>query len=242
MLKIDLGGITVGIDNKYDYIEKLASDYLTDTAPDFTVTVTEEEIDRERDMSEYKNLSRAYFESVVAYRHIAEVLPTCDAFVFHGSVLAIGGKAYIFTALSGVGKTTHTRLWLSEFANECHVLNGDKPVLRYKDGKFYACGTPWRGKEMYGIHQTLPLGGIAFLERGKENSAEKISVDSALKRLALQVYKPKERRAAISSLMLMDKVLKQVPLVKLKCNMNPDAAHVARAALVDGVFKEVDSL
>ncbi len=242
MLKIDLGGITVGIDNKYDYIEKLASDYLTDTAPDFTITVTEEEIDRERDMSEYKNLSRAYFESVVAYRHIAEVLPTRDAFVFHGSVLAIGGKAYIFTALSGVGKTTHTRLWLSEFANECHVLNGDKPVLRYKDGKFYACGTPWRGKEMYGIHQTLPLGGIAFLERGKENSAEKISVDSALKRLALQVYKPKERRAAISSLMLMDKVLKQVPLVKLKCNMNPDAAHVARAALVDGVFKEVDSL
>ena len=238
MLNIDIGGISVGIDNKYDYIEKLASDYLTDKAPDFTVTVTEEEIDRERDMSEYKNLPRAYFESVVAYRHIAEILPTLDAFVFHGSVLAMGGKAYIFTALSGVGKTTHTRLWLSEFADKCHVLNGDKPVIRYKDGVFYACGTPWRGKEMYGIHETLPLGGIAFLERGEENGAFPISVSDALKRLAVQVYKPKDRMGAIASLSLMDRALRELHLVRIECNMHPSAAHVARRALENHEFTE----
>ena len=236
MLKIDIGGITVGIDNKYDYIEKLASDYLTDAAPDFTVTVTEEEIERERDMSEYKNLSRAYFESVVAYRHIAEVLPTLDAFVFHGSVLAVDGKAYIFTALSGVGKTTHTRLWLSEFSGKCHVLNGDKPVIRFKDGQFYVAGTPWRGKEMYGVHETAPLGGIAFLERGAENKSFGINTSDALSRLIPQVYKPKNRLAVIKTMSLMDRLLKEVALVRLECNMHPEAAHVAKSALV---FKEL---
>lgn len=241
VITIDIGGIYAAVDNKYEYIAMLAADYLTDERPDFTVSVDMNEISLEREKSEYKNLPDAYFESIVAYRKIAEILPTMDAFVFHGSVLAYGGKAYILTAKSGVGKTTHTRLWLSEFGENCHVLNGDKPVIRYKDGSFFACGTPWRGKEMYGIHETLPLGGIAFLERGKTNRTYRISVSEATQRLAVQAYKPRERMAAIKSLLLIDRVLSEVSLVRLECNMEPDAAHVSRAALVDGIFSEVEN-
>ncbi len=233
MIKIDIGGISVGIDNKYEYISSLAQDYLTDAEPSFTVRVGKDEIDKERSISMIE-APDAYFEAIVAYRHIAEILPTMDAFVFHGSVLNLCGKAYIFTAKSGVGKTTHTRLWLSEFKDECHVLNGDKPVIRYKDGAFYACGTPWRGKEMYGVHQTAPIAGIAFLERGAENRAFGISTGDALSFLISQVYKPKERLAVVKTMSLMDKLLKELPLVRLECNMNPEAAHVARAALERG--------
>ena len=240
MISIDIGGISVGIDNKFTYMEKLAADYLTKEEPVFTVSVTDAEINDERERSEFKGLPDAYLESIVAYRKIAEVLPTLDAFVFHGSVLAFGGKAYILTAKSGVGKTTHTRLWLSELGDECHVLNGDKPVIRFKDGEFFACGTPWRGKEMYGIHETLPIGGIAFLERGGENRAYRISAGDALARLAVQVYKPKDRTAAIRSLSLMDRVLRGVPLVRLECNMDPEAARVSRAALAYGIFNGDD--
>ncbi len=236
MITVDIGGIAIGIDNKYGYIAELADAYKTEEQPLFTVAVTAEEIEDERERAEYKGFPNAYFESIVAYRKIAETLPKLDAFVFHGSVLAVGGKAYILTAKSGVGKTTHTRLWLSEFPDECHILNGDKPVIRYKDGVFYACGTPWRGKEMYGIYETLPIGGIAFLERGELNKSYKISLDAALKKLAVQVYKPKERTAAIRTLSLMDRVLREVPLIRLECNMNPEAAHVARAALISGEF------
>ena len=238
MITLDIGGIAVGIDNKFEYFERFAREYLIDKTPDFTVSVTPEEINEERIKSELANAPDAYFETIVAYRKIAEILPTKDAFVFHGSVVALGGKAYIFTARSGVGKTTHTRLWLSEFEGECHVLNGDKPVIRYKDGVFYACGTPWRGKEMYGIHETLPLGGIAFLERGEENGAFPISVSDALKRLAVQVYKPKDRMGAIASLSLMDRALRELHLVRIECNMHPSAAHVARRALENHEFTE----
>lgn len=237
MISIDIGGITVGIDNKYDYVKLLAADYLTDAPALFTVRATEKEIAEERARSEV-NTTDAYFESIVAYRNIAETLPTMDAFVFHGSVIKYGDKAYIITAKSGVGKTTHTRLWLSEFSDACYVLNGDKPVVRYKDGAFFVCGTPWRGKEMYGVYETAPLGGIAFLERGVENKSYEISTADALSKLILQVYKPKNKLAVIKTISLMDRLLNEVPLVRLECNMNPEAAHVARAALVDSLFSE----
>ncbi len=235
MTTIDIGGITVGIENKYTYFYEFAKDYLTDRTPEFTVSVSDEEIEAEHLVSEV-SAPDAYFESIVAYRKIAEILPRYDAFVFHGSVIKYGDKAYIFTAKSGVGKTTHTRLWLSEFEQECHVLNGDKPVIRYKDGKFYACGTPWRGKERYGIYESAEIGGVAFLERGVENKAYKISKSEALTRLAVQVYKPKDRISAIKSMALMDKVLGNLPLVRLECNMDTSAAYVSRNALVNGVF------
>ncbi len=237
MIKIDIGGICVAVDNKYGYIERLASEYLTDASPAFTVRASAEEIADERLKSEV-DASDAYFESIVSYRNIAEVLPTLDACVFHGSVIKYGEKAYIVTAKSGVGKTTHTRLWLSEFEGDAYVLNGDKPVVRYKDGKFFVCGTPWRGKEMYGVYETAPLGGIAFLERGAQNRSYRINTSDALSRLIPQVYKPKNRVAVIKTMTLMDRLLKELPLIRLECNMDPEAAHVAKSALVDSVFTD----
>lgn len=239
MITIDIGGLAVGIDNRYKYVEELAKDYVTDAVPVFTVSVTDGDIEEEHRKSGV-NATPGYFESIVAYRKIAEILPKHDAFVFHGSVISYEGRAYILTARSGVGKTTHTRLWLSEFGEKCHVLNGDKPVIRYKDGKFYACGTPWRGKEHYGVYETAELAGIAFLERGEENRAVGIEISDALTRLVIQVYKPKDRISAIRTMALMDRVLREVRLTRLECNMQSEAAHVARAAMVYGDYGEND--
>ena len=230
MIKIDIGGISIGIENKFEYIERLSENYLTEDEPVFTVLASFEDMEKERESSGI-NAPPWYLESIVAYRNIAEMLPKLDAFVFHGSVLALDGKAYIFAAKSGVGKTTHTRLWLSEFSDECYVLNGDKPVIRLVGDEFFVAGTPWRGKEGFGVHETLPLGGIAFLERGEENSASRMSISDALTRIITQVYKPKDKTAARRTMVLMDELLRKTPLVRLVCNMNPDAAHTARAAL-----------
>ena len=196
--------------------------------------VTDEDIGEERELSG-TDYSNGYYESIVAYRKIAERLPEFDAFVFHGSVLSVGDeKAYIITANSGVGKTTHTRLWLSEFQGEAHVLNGDKPIIRIIDGKTYACGTPWQGKENYGCNEILELSGISFLERGEVNRARDITPTEAVTRFMSQIYLPKSNLAALSKTMrLADKVIRGTHLVALECNMNPEAAHVCRAALLN---------
>ena len=232
MITIKIAGIPIGIDNRYEYVRNLAAEYLTDDEPSFTVSATDGELDEERARSEME-FGNGYLESIVAYRKIAEMLPRYDAFVFHGAVLNHGGLAYAFTARSGVGKTTHTRLWINEFGDNTHYLNGDKPVIRIIDGQPYASGTPWRGKEKYGVNEVASLQGIALLERGERNAAAPIDATIGMLRLMSQIYLPADKEALRLTMKLADRVIRSVRLIELKCNMDPEAAHVARAALID---------
>ncbi len=229
MITVELAGISVGIDNRFKYVEHLVRDYVTDKAPEFTVSASDEEIERERTQSG-PQFPDGYLESIVVYRAIAERLPAYDAFVFHGAVLSLDGLGYAFTARSGVGKTTHTRLWLRHFADRCHYVNGDKPIIRFIDGTPYAFGTPWMGKENYGTNERVPLVGIAFLERGITNSAYPIDADTVSSKLLSQMYVPRNRLMAVRLLSLCDRILDTVKLVELKCNMEPDAPTVSAAA------------
>ena len=137
------------------------------------------------------------------------------------------------TARSGVGKTTHLSLWLKEFS-DVHILNGDKPILRCIDGVIYAAGTPWRGKEGYGINEMLPLKGIAFLERAEKNSAERVKPDSAVLPLISQIYVPHGAGAG-KVLSLANKIVTTVPAFRFKVNMDSEAAHVARKAFLNNI-------
>lgn len=232
MIRIKLADITIGIENKYTYVEQLCSDYLTDEEPLFTVSATEEELLREREANEIKT-SRGYVESIVIYRKIAERLPAFDAVVFHGAVLNYCGSAFLFTAKSGVGKTTHTRLWLSRFGDKVHYLNGDKPIIRLIDGKPYVFGTPYKGKEGYGVNESAPLCGIVFVERGEVNETFSIAPEQAVLKLVTQLYVPKRGTEAVKALSIADSLIGGVRLVGLRCNMDIEAAEVAHRALID---------
>lgn len=232
MITVKIANLPIGIDNRYEHVAIQAREYLTDQEPLFSVSVSEEDIDEER-RSSGTDHPRGYYESIIAYRKIANKLPDYDAFLFHGCVMELNGKAYIITANSGVGKTTHTRLWLSEFGDEVSIINGDKPTVRIIDGVAYASGTPWKGKEGYGKNTMKPIAGIAFLSRSEVNRASEISTENAVTRFMSQIYLPRKNPIALAKTMhLADKVIRGVKLVMLECNMNPEAAHVCRAALV----------
>ena len=232
MIIISIANLPIGIDNRFDHIQYIAKDYISDEAPLFTVSVSDGDIEKEREISG-TDYPKGYYESVIAYRKIAERLPEFDAFLFHGCVIELNKKAYIITANSGVGKTTHTKLWLSEFPSEATILNGDKPTVRIIDGTAYACGTPWQGKEDYGKNEIVPISGIAFLTRAEKNRASEITPSEAVTRFMSQIYLPKKSRINLAKTMrLADAVIRDVRLVSLECNMEPEAAHVCRRALV----------
>ncbi len=237
MITIKIADLPIGIDNKYDHIKESSIDFLTDEAPVFTVHASDTDIERDKALIEEPNAPLAYVEKISVYRHICERLNEFDAFLMHGSAIELNGKAYIFTAHSGVGKTTHTRLWLSEFGDEVSVLNGDKPIIRFFDGVPYACGTPWQGKECYGKNAMLPIGGVAFLSRALKNTACKMKPSDAVSRVVSQIYLPKSSPIALAkTLRLIDSMLRTVTLVDLHCNMEKDAPAVCRAALVNSDF------
>ena len=239
MLLLSLAGLTVGIEHRFGYLPAMCADYLAPegSEPQFTVCPTQAELDAEGALSE-PHFPDAYLESVVAYRQIAEVLPHHGAMVFHGAVVVLDGRAYAFTARSGVGKTTHLSLWLKAFGERAYVLNGDKPILVWKDGKAYICGTPWKGKENLGEGGILPLSGIGFLHRGEKNETYPLSAADALSPFLMQVYMPKDGAALLETMALCDKVLTSVPLLSMHCNMEPEAATVAERGFRALIEKE----
>ncbi len=222
MTIIEIAGVRVGIKNRYKHIERLCRDYIVEGEPEFVVSADEADIEKER-ASSCEDFSPGYLESTALYRKIAEVLWRYDAFVLHGAVIAVDGAAYAFLARSGVGKTTHTRLWLDMLGERAGYVNGDKPVIRIIDGKPYAYGTPWRGKEGYGENIAVPLSGIALLRRGEVNTAAPVAVGDAVTPFLSQIYLPKAAGGAVRVLALADTVLSSVKLIEVYCNIEPDA-------------------
>ncbi len=231
MIKIKIAELIIGIDNRFDHIVHLSGDYLCDGEPAFTVSATDDELVKEAGHQDTE-CSSGYLESIVVYRKIAEQLPHYDAFVFHGAIISYDGHGFVFTARSGVGKTTHTRLWMSEFGDKASYVNGDKPIVRFKDGVPYAYGTPWRGKEGYGANTSVPLEGVAIIERGSENIAYVIDKKDCAVKIMTQTYIPKSPVAAALTMKLLDRLLSSVKLVRLECNMDPEASHIAKRILL----------
>ena len=84
-----------------------------------------------------------------------------------------------------------------------------------------------------GKRGTLPLSGIAFLARDKENSYSKITSSDALERFMGQMYiNSLDGMSAIRTLRLADKILSDTPLYEFRCNMDVSAAKMAAEAFL----------
>ncbi len=157
-----------------------------------------------------------------------------DGMMLHSSAVVVDGKAYLFTADSGVGKSTHTRLWLDAFGERAYILNDDKPALRREDGVWYAYGTPWSGKHDISVNARVPVAGIACLSRAAENRIEPFGGTAAIGAILKQLNRPRMPEARIKLLELLDQLIREVPVWHLACNKEPQAAQVAYAAMSKG--------
>lgn len=162
-----------------------------------------------------------------------------DGLMLHSSAVVVDGKAYLFTANCGVGKSTHTSLWLKVFGDDrAFILNDDKPVLRLEHGVWYAYGTPWSGKHGINRNVKVPLAGLCVLNRGEINEIAPFSGVEAIRAILAQTPKPKDAESRVLVLDLLDKLITQVPVWKLKCNMNPEAAVVSYEAMSGEKWEE----
>lgn len=152
-----------------------------------------------------------------------------NGFFLHASAIMLNGKAYLFSAHCGTGKSTHTAKWVRLFGAE--YLNDDKPALRNIDGTWYAYGTPWSGKHDLSAPVGVPLGGIAFLRRGDKNIITKMGALDALIQLMPQTIRKLSQQQMDQLLPLVDKLLHEVPVWQLTCRNDDDAAFVSHAAM-----------
>ena len=170
---------------------------------------------------------------------LAEYMATGDFFaagllahqgvMLHASCVAYEGQAVCFSAPPGVGKSTHTEKWVRLFGAE--ILNDDKPALRRQEDGWYAYGTPWSGKHDLSARKGAPLRAVCFLFRGTENTVQPITPAQALPLFLSQTVFRLTRHRAEWLLSLADKLLSEVPLYRVTCANEDDAAHVVRDAL-----------
>ncbi|MBQ6387654.1 MAG: hypothetical protein IJH96_03430 [Ruminococcus sp.] len=154
------------------------------------------------------------------------------AMLIHSSALVYKGKAYLFSADSGVGKSTHTRLWLQAFGDCAHIMNDDAPVVRLFDNEILACGTPFDGGSGIALNETYPLGAIVFLERGEENNVRVPDTKEVIRRLYFQTAHFVGAKDAEAMLHNFDVLLGRAEFYVLSCNTDVSAAHTAYRAIV----------
>lgn len=154
-----------------------------------------------------------------------------SGFLLHSSAVVVDGKAYLFSAASGTGKSTHTKLWLDHFGDRAFMLNDDKPALRLEDGKWYAYGTPWSGKYDISANARVPLAGICFLKRGKNNVIHPMKGSCAVFAFLEQTLRPAGTQARMDIMNLLEKLMDSVPIWQLECNMEPEAALISYRAM-----------
>lgn len=223
-----IAGVPFDLYIRSAYLEKLCADYEVDVLedPEFVTEVSDADIMAEREKGEGE-MSEPIYESLAVYRNLCEKMLEYDSFLFHGSAVAVDGKAYLFTAPSGTGKSTHTRMWRQHFGDRTVMVNDDKPLLQVREDGIYVCGTPWCGKHGLQTNCMMPLQGICILRRGEENEIHAISPIDGYIDLYRQSYRPKDKEKMIKTLALIRQLAERVPLYEMHCTISEEAAVMA---------------
>lgn len=94
-------------------------------------------------------------------------------YAIHSVSILYREKAWLFSASSGTGKSTHAALWTDN--TSATNINGDLNLIGIDDGQATVYGLPWCGtSEIYDTH-SYPLGGVIFLKRSPTDRLEDIT-------------------------------------------------------------------
>ena len=230
---MEIAGFAIGVEPLFESTRMYCREYWTDREPEFYVTVKREDLVQEQELlnieADEEGLKRRKFsdmflERSVIQRRVAEALVQREVLLMHGSTVAVDGRAYLFTAPCGTGKSTHTRLWREVFGDRAVMVNDDKPFLKQTGDAVLACGSPWTGKHGIGTNVCVPLGGICILSRGRENLIRPAEQDKTLEFLRSQCFPPQG----------LEKLLDRVRLWEMECTRDLGAAVTAFEAMKMG--------
>ena len=214
-VQMDSFGRTVRQAAPYSYL-------CRDAAPDMTITSAAEELRLKNphlslEDCEYLSTGGSFYRQLVRFHGI----------MLHASCVVVDGKAYLFSAPCGTGKSTHVQLWLRLFGDKAYILNDDKPALRVLDGKVFVYGTPWSGKNDCSRNAKAELGGIAVIKRAAENSMRVLSAEEAVFALLNQTARSIHPELMNCLMDNIEAIVSAGKIYELSCNMDISAAKLS---------------
>ena len=164
---------------------------------------------------------------------VADLLPEHGACLLHASYVLHEGKAILFSAPSGTGKSTQAALWEKHLGAE--IINGDKVIVSADGERPNAYGGPIAGTSRIYRDLGAPIRAIVYLRQGKTTHAELADPRHAFMDLYSQVVKRIDDPAFNEGLLpLLEEIAGRVPVLEFSCL--PDVSAV------DYLLELLDSL
>ncbi len=149
-------------------------------------------------------------------------------FALHSASVLYKERAWLFAGHSGMGKSTHVKLWNRLYG--VPVLNGDLNLLVMEKGVPKVCGTPWCGTSGISDPQNRPLGGIILLGRSVDNVCEELSPDEKALLIMQRLISPSWTEELFDrNLAFSEELAAHTAVCRLRCNKEPSAAKTAKA-------------
>lgn len=189
-------------------------------------TTVRAEIRRDRKV---EGLSVTDFEYIFSGSAFSDRLAVIGDAVLHGSAIAFQRQGVIFSAISGVGKSTHAGLWKERFGEIVEIVNDDKPAIRFWDGVPWVYGTPWSGKTDLNRNIAVPLAAVVFLKRDTKNWIELMSISERMYNITNQLMFPfYDEDAGRKLTSFAARLAQSVPMYYLHCDISQEAVEIVR--------------
>ena len=156
-----------------------------------------------------------------------------ETLMVHASVIRHNDGGYMFLGRSGTGKSTHSRLWLSNI-EDAELLNDDNPVIRIIDGEAMVFGTPWSGKTHCYKNESVPLKAVVRLSQAPYNKITRNIPLQAYASLMPACSCMRWDRTSTDALhRTVEKVISKVRCWHLECLPDADAAYTCHKAVTE---------
>lgn len=169
-------------------------------------------------------------ENILDFLALEEGLLENYAFILHASIVLWQGKGILFTAPSGVGKSTQAELWHRYHGAD--ILNGDRAVIRRMDGLYRAYGSPYAGSSGIYRDQSVPVEAIIILEQTQENRIRKCFGKEAFVPMFRETLMNTWNQNYIGAMVeLIGNAATEIPVYHLACRPDKEATDLVRQTL-----------
>ncbi len=234
--KIKITDIVIDINAFNESTKKYCEGFLSNEDSDLTITMSREDLENEKHINEDGKVY-ASEEISALYRKIADLFIERNIVVFHGSSFKVGNYAFIVTARSGVGKSTHVGLLKKLLGDKLTYINDDKPLLEVNDNDLMLYSSPWNGKERRGNDIKAPLKAVIFLNRGNNTYQQLTNNQEVYFRLLSQIYLPRDKSKREKALKLIDVLLKRVIFYEINVNKEIESASLTYERIIKNETK-----
>src|SRR5713226_6770927 len=147
------------------------------------------------------------------------ILAREGGFLLHAAGAIRNGRGFLFSGVSGAGKTTISRLAPPDVT----LLTDEVSYIRRVDASYRACGTPFAGElARVGENCSAPIASLFFLKQGPENKIESMAKSEAIRRLMRNILFFAEDAALVENVFQSAcKFVEQVPVRQL--TFTPDS-------------------